>query len=300
MPPRLTPFLSRLLVDEDRIVYLNGRFLPLAQAQVSVLDRGFLFGDGVYEVVPAYARRPFRWPQHLARLRRSLARLRIELPLDDRALGSIVTDLIERHTGSDLFVYMQITRGVAPRDHAFPNPPVAPTVFAMCNPFTVPARELVEGGIEAITLPDERWLNCDIKSISLLGNVLARQAAADQQAREAILFRDGFLTEASASNVWLARQGQVLGPHKDRRMLEGIRVGLVESLCAQAGLTLDQRNITRDEVLEADEIMVTSATKEILAVVRLDGKPVGKGRPGPVFKALWQAYQQAKREAAQS
>ena len=259
-----------------------------------MLDRGFIFGDGIYEVVPVYHGRPFRWAEHLARLRRSLGRVRITLPIDDDALSGIVTELVARHDWPCQFVYLQVTRGVARRDHPFPDPPVAPTVFAMSSPFTPPGPAQVEAGIEAITLPDERWLNCDIKSVSLLGNVLARQAAADQGAREAILLRDGFVTEASASNVWLVRDGRVLGPRKDRRMLEGIRVGLMESLCETLGLTLEQRNICREELRLASELMVTSATKEILAVVRLDGQPVGDGRPGPIYRRLFEAYQQAK------
>lgn len=284
-------------MNDDPTVYLNGDYMPLSEARIPVLDRGFIFGDGVYEVVPVYGQRPFRWNEHRARLRRSLDRLRIVLPLDDEALDAIVSGLVARHDWPNQFVYLQVTRGVARRDHAFPDPPVPPTVFAMTTAFTPPGPELVEGGIEAITLPDERWLNCDIKSVSLLGNVLARQTAADHGAREAILFRDGFLTEASASNVWLVRNEGVLGPRKDRRMLEGIRVGLIESLCSEIGLRFEQRNVCREEVLAADELMVTSATKEILAVVRLDGRQVGDGRPGPVFRRLHEAYQRAKRAA---
>ena len=281
-------------MNQDAIVYLNGQYMPLGEARIPVLDRGFIFGDGIYEVLPIYGGRPFRWPEHRARLRRSLSRLRIELPLSDDDLAAIIDELVGRHDYHNQFVYLQITRGVAPRDHAFPNPAVAPTVFAMTSPFAPPGPELVEAGIRAITLPDERWLNCDIKSTSLLGNVLARQTAADHDAREAILFRDGFLTEASASNVWVVRGDTVLGPRKDRRMLEGIRVGLVESLCRTSGLAFEQRNICREEVLAADELMVTSATKEILAVTTLDERPVGDGRPGPVFRRLWAAYQDAK------
>lgn len=281
-------------MNDDSTVYLNGEFLPLAQARIPVLDRGFIFGDGVYEVVPVYGGRPFRWPMHLARLRRSLGRIRIGLDMDDTAIGDIVRELIRRHPWSDQFVYIQVTRGVARRDHAFPKPAVAPTVFAMSSELVPPSRAEVEHGLDAITLPDERWLNCDIKSVSLLGNVLARQAAVEHGAREAILFRDGFLTEGSSSNIWVARDGRLFSPHRDRRILEGIRVGLVESLCAECGIELDQRNITREEVVRADELMLTSATREILAVVRLDGRPVGDGRPGPLFRSLWEAYQRAK------
>ena len=274
-------------------VYLNGAFTPLEEARVPVLDRGFIFGDGIYEVVPAYARRPFRWPQHLERLKRSLAAVGIGNPLDDAGWTRLVTELIARHEWADQFVYLQVTRGVARRDHAFPQG-VAPTVFAMTSPLVPPAAELVAQGVAAITLPDERWLHCDIKSTSLLGNVLARQAAVQAGAAECVMFRDGFLTEGSASNIWVARGERLYGPPKDNLVLTGIRYGLIEELCERTGIALQLRRILREEVQVADELLLSSATKEVLPITTLDGRPVGSGRPGPVFAKLHAAYQQAK------
>ncbi len=280
-------------------VFLNGRFLPIEEASVPVLDRGFIFGDGVYEVVPSYGGRLFRWPQHLARLKRSLAKLRIDNPRDDAGWQQLVEELIGRHPWTDQFIYLQITRGVARRDHAFPNG-ITPTVFGMSSELVpVPAEQRTQG-IAAITLPDERWLHCDVKSISLLGNVLARQAAVDAQALECVMFRNGFLTEGSASNVWLVRNGTLFGPPHDNLILEGIRVGLMDELCASAGVPIETRPILREEVLQADELMLSSATKEIVPVTRLDGAAVGSGRPGPVYQALYQAYQMVKQPARQT
>jgi D-alanine transaminase len=275
-------------------VYLNGEFLPLEEARVPVLDRGFIFGDGIYEVVPVYGRRPFRWPQHHARLARSLAAVGIANPREAAGWESLVLELVERHPWPDQFVYLQVTRGVARRDHAFPRG-VAPTVFAMSSELVPPPQEQREQGVAAITLVDERWLHCDIKSTSLLGNVLARQAAVDAGAAECVMFRDGFLTEGSASNLWVVRHGRVSGPPTDHLILEGIRVGLVAELCAAHGIAFDQRPITREEVLAADELLLSSATREVLPITRLDGRPVGSGRPGPVFATLYAAYQAAKR-----
>ena len=274
-------------------VYLNGEFLPLEQARVPVLDRGFIFGDGIYEVVPAYGRVPFRWAEHHARLVRSLGKVRIADPLGAAGWRGLVDGLIERHPWDDQFVYLQITRGVARRDHAFPAG-VAPTVFAMTSPLApVPAEQLANG-VAAITLPDERWLHCDIKSTSLLGNVLARQAAVDAGAAECVMFRDGFLTEGAAANVWVVAGGRVLAPPRDRLILEGIRYGLLEGLCRDEGLPFESRPVPRAEVEAADELMLSSATKEVLAITRLDGRPVGSGQPGPVFRRLHAAYQRAK------
>ncbi|MEZ5728359.1 MAG: D-amino acid aminotransferase [Burkholderiaceae bacterium] len=280
---------------EAQIVHLNGEYLPLASASVSVLDRGFIFGDGVYEVVPVYGGRAFGWARHLARLRRSLARIRIEDPHDDATWNAIVSSLVSRHPWPDQLVYIQVTRGVARRDHAFPAG-IVPTVFAMASELIVPSPETRARGIDTITLPDERWLNCDIKSISLLGNVLAKQAAVDAGAAECLLFRDGWLTEGSSSNVWIVRDSVVLGPPPGREILEGVRMGIIESLCAAEGIAFEQRPIARDEVLQADEVLISSATREILAVARIDGRPVGNGRPGPVGEHLYRAYQRAKAE----
>ncbi len=290
----MTSTASPVVAPGDQTVWLNGRFMPLEQATVPVLDRGFIFGDGIYEVVPVYDRKPFRWPNHRARLVRSLGRISIVDPMTDRQWLALINDLIEKHPWQDQFIYVQVTRGVARRDHLFPAG-VTPTVFAMCSPLVPLPDRFLNEGIDVVSLPDERWLNCDIKSISLLGNVLARQAAADAHATECLMFRDGLLTEGSASNIWIVRDGNVYAPHVDRRILEGIRVGLMGELCAAEGVALEFRNVTREETRRADEILVTSATKEIVAATRLDGEPVGDGRPGPVFRRLHAAYQRFKR-----
>jgi D-alanine transaminase len=280
-------------MTDAQIVYLNGEFTPLEQARVPVLDRGFIFGDGIYEVVPVYGRVPFRWPQHHARLVRSLGRLRIDDPKDASGWRALVDELIARHPWDDQFVYLQVTRGVAKRDHAFPKG-IAPTVFGMSSPLAAVPPEQLARGVSAITLPDERWLHCDIKSVSLLGNVLARQAAVDAGAVECVMFRDGFLTEGSSSNVWVVREGRVLAPPRDRLILEGIRYGLLQELCEAEGVPFEVRPVARVEVESADELMLSSATKEVLAITRLDGDPVGSGEPGPVFRRLHAAYQRAK------
>lgn len=286
-------------MTDDQTVYLNGAFQPLAEARVPVLDRGFIFGDGVYEVVPVYGRVPFRWPQHHARLVRSLGKLRIDDPMDAAGWRGLVDALIARHPWDDQFVYIQVTRGVAKRDHAFPKG-VTPTVFAMSSPLPVLPAEEISQGVAVITLPDERWLRCDIKSTSLLGNVLARQAAVEAGAAECVMFRDDRLTECSSSNFWVVRHGGVLAPPKDNLILEGIRYGLMQELCEAEGVAFEVRPVTRAEVLAADELILSSATKEVLPVTLLDGQPVGDGAPGPVFRRLLAAYQRAKAASAVS
>ena len=279
--------------ESGQTVYLNGEFLPIEQARVPVLDRGFIFGDGIYEVVPVYGGRAFRLPQHLARLSRSLAAVGLDNPRDEAGWSALVGELVARHPWPDQFVYIQVTRGVARRDHAFPQG-VAPTVFAMSSEFVPVPQAVRDAGVAVISLPDERWLHCDIKSTSLLGNVLARQAAVEAGAAECVMFRDGYLTEGSSSNVWVVRNGSVFGPPRDNLILEGIRVGLLEELCRAAGIPLDMRRVTREEVLAADELLISSATKEVLPVTVLDGRPVGSGRPGPMYERLYTAYQAAK------
>ncbi len=278
-------------------VSLNGAWSPIDEAKVSVLDRGFIFGDGIYEVVPVYAGRPFRWPQHLARLKRSLDKIKIPNPLDDAGWLSLVSELVNRHNWIDQFVYLQITRGVAKRDHAFPKV-IVPTVFAMSSELRPVEADARENGVAVISLLDERWLHCDIKSTSLLGNVLARQASVEADAAECIMFRDEFMTEGSASNVWIVKNGMIFGAPMDHLVLEGIRVGLMSELAQICGVPLEMRRISREEVMTADEIFISSATKEVLAVKSVDGQWVGRGleagRPGPIYKKIFDAYQQVK------
>ena len=277
-------------------VYLNGKFLPLEDAKVSVLDRGFIYGDGVYEVVPVYHRQPFRLAQHLARLQRSLDGIRLVNPHTEAEWSAIIAELIARQPFDQQGVYFQVTRGVAKRDHAFPVG-VPPTVFMMSNPLATPPAELIERGVAAITAPDERWLRCDLKTISLLGNVLARQFAADHGAVEAVMFRDGYLSEASASNVLVVRQGKIVAPPKDNLILPGITYDATIELAREGGLPFEMRPVTRDEALAADEMWLSSSTKEVLAVTTLDGKPFAGGRPGPMFKRMHALFQAAKPKA---
>ncbi|HMC14126.1 MAG TPA: D-amino acid aminotransferase [Albitalea sp.] len=281
----------------DTQCYLNGEFVPLREAKVSVLDRGFIFGDGIYEVVPVYGRKLFRFDEHLARLARSLAKVRIPNPHGRAEWLALCRRLIAGQAADDQLVYLQVTRGVAPRDHVMP-PDIAPTVFMMASPMKPPSAEMRHQGVACVTARDFRWERGDIKSTSLLGNVLARQMSADHGAVETIMFRDGFLTEASASNVWVVHEGAVLGPPKSERVLEGIRYELLRELCEEEGIAYNLRAISEAEVLAADELMLSSATKEVLPVTTLDGEPVGhgalRGKPGPIYARLHEAYQRAK------
>jgi D-alanine transaminase len=274
-------------------VYLNGEFLPLEDAKIPVLDRGFIFGDSVYDVLTVYGGKMFRAQEHLARLARSLAAIGIDNPHGADEWLAIVGRLIASHPDPDQILYIQVTRGVAPRAHAFPAG-IAPTVFMMANPLPALPREMRERGVSCVTMEDQRWLHCDIKSVSLLGNVLAAQNAASHGVTEAIQFRDGFLTEASSSNVWIVKDGELLGSRKNNLVLEGIRYGLYEELCRANGIPFTLRDITRDEVFAADEVVLSSTVKEVLPVVSLDGKPVGDGRPGPLAARLYALYQDAK------
>ena len=281
----------------SEIVYLNGEFMPLEDARIPVLDRGFIFGDGVYEVVPAYSRRPFRMAEHLRRLQHSLDGIRLANPMSDARWIALRTDLIARNAsaGDDQSVYLQVTRGVAKRDHAFPKD-VKQTVFMMSGPLTTPSQAQIDSGVAAITASDFRWLKCDVKSVSLLGNCLLRQMAADAGATETILFRDGQLTEASASNVFVVKDGVLLAPPKNNLVLPGITYDVVLEIARAREFEVEVRDISEAETRGADEIWVTSSTKEVLAVTTLDGKPVGDGAPGLLFRRMHALYQDFKRD----
>ena len=276
-------------------VFLNGKVLPLEQAHVSVLDRGFIFGDGVYELIPVYSRVPFRMDEHLTRLERSLGEAKIRNPYSRAQWRSHIYSLIDAQPFEDQGVYFQVTRGVAKRDHAFPKN-IEPTVFMMANPLVNPPAEVVEKGSSAVTAVDNRWLRCDIKSISLIGNVLLRQLSAEEGAVETILFRDGKLTEASASNVFIVKRGTIQSPPKTNLILPGITYDVVVELAQANKLPLEFKDVTEAEVRAADEVWVTSSSKEVLAIVQLDGKRVGDGRPGPVFRRMHQLYQEFKQK----
>jgi D-alanine transaminase len=281
----------------DSLCYLNGEYTALNQAKVSVLDRGFIFGDGVYEAIPVYGRRLFRFDEHLGRLERSLGKVRIPNPMGRNAWLQHCRHLVAAHPADDQLIYLQVTRGTAVRDHVMP-PDLEPTVFIMTNAFKGPSAEQRHQGVACVTARDFRWERADIKSISLLGNVLARQMSADHGAVETVLFRNGFLTEASASNVWVVHEGAVLGPPKSELLLEGIRYELLRELCEEEGIAFNLRPIAEAEVLAADELMLSSASKEVLAITTLDSTPVGhgvlRGKPGPVSVRLAEAYQRAK------
>jgi len=277
------------------MVFLNGKFMPVEEARVPVLDRGFIFGDGVYELIPVYSRVPFRLDEHLARLERSLAAVRIRNPYSRAEWRDIILQLVAKQGFEDQGVYFQVTRGVAKRDHAFPKN-VEPTVFMMSNPLVNPPAAQVESGGPAVSAEDNRWLRCDIKSISLVGNVLLRQLSAEAGAAETILFRDGKLTEASASNVFIVRRGVIQSPPKSSLILAGITYDVVAELAAANGLPLEFREVTEKEVRAADEIWVTSSSKEVFAIVSLDGAKIGDGRPGPGFRRMYQLYQEFKQK----
>lgn len=285
----------------DPLCFLNGDYLPLSQARIPVLDRGFIFGDGIYDVVPVYGRRLFRFDEHIDRLERGLAKIRIVNPATRlewlERCRRLVAALHEQTGAEDQVVYLHVTRGVAPRDHVMPAG-ITPTVFMMTNPMRPPTAEQRHQGVSCVTARDFRWERGDIKSISLLGNVLARQISADQGAMETIMFRDGYLTEASASNVWVVHEGALLGPPRSEHVLEGIRVELLRELCEECGIAYNLRPIPEADVLAADEVLLSSATKEVLPVTRLDGELVGhgsmRGKPGPVYARLHEAYQRAK------
>lgn len=281
--------------------YLNGEYTLLPDAKISVMDRGFIFGDGVYEVVPVYAGQPFRWTQHMARLERNLAELRLPQPMAPEQWLSLLTQLIANYArfaeadarSIDQLVYIQVTRGVALRDHAIPQD-IAPTVFAMSNRMVPLSAAQRAQGVACVTADDFRWEKAHIKSTSLLGAVLARQLSVDAGAAETVMFRDGYLSEAAASNVWVVKNGTLMGPPKDNLVLEGIRYGLLEELCKARGIPFVLRRISREEVLQADELLLSSATKEVLAITQLDGQTVSAGVPGPVYDALYAGYQAAK------
>jgi D-alanine transaminase len=280
-------------VDHVATVFLNGQFLPLEDAKVPVLDRGFIFGDGVYEVVPVYSKVPFRLEEHLARLERSLGAVGIRNPYTREQWRGFIAGVIERQPFEDQAVYFQVTRGVAKRDHAFPKH-AEPTVFMMSNPLVPPPQAQVESGASAITASDNRWLRCDIKSISLIGNVLLRQLSAEAEAVETILFREGKLTEASSSNVFIVKNGVIHSPPKNELILPGITYDVVVELARANAMPLEFGDIKEAELRAADEIWVTSSSKEVLAIVRLDGAPVGDGRPGPLFRRMYRLYQDFK------
>lgn len=285
----------------DSLCYLDGEFLPLNQAKVSVMDRGFLFGDSVYEAIPVYGRRLFRFDDHLERLERSLGKLEIELDMDLETWLARLRKVIAACPADDQLVYLQVTRGVAPRSHLMPVG-LTPTVFVATSERTLPTPAQRVQGLACVTARDFRWQRADIKTTSLLGNVLARKISADQGADETLLLRDDepggpWLTEGSSSNVWVVHEGALLGPAPDEHVLAGVRIELLRELCEETGIAFNLRPVSEADVRSADEVLLSSASKEVIAVTRLDGEQVGhgalRGRPGPVYARLHEAYQRA-------
>ena len=271
----------------------------MEDACVSVMDRGFLFGDGVYEVIPAYGGKLFRLSHHLQRLQNSLDGIRLSNPLSNSAWRKILNEVLEHNreqTGvsNDQSVYLQVTRGsAAKRDHSFPDR-ITPTVFVFSIPIAEPDPVVTTQGIAAITLDDIRWQYCDIKAITLLPNVLLHQQATDRNAAEALLIRNGLVIEGSASNVFVIRDGAILTPPRGEQMLPGITRDLVLELAGQHALPCHETDISEDTLRQADEVWVTSSTREIVPVTRLDGKAVGDGLPGPVWKSMIELYRRYK------
>jgi D-alanine transaminase len=281
-------------------VYLNGQFLPLADAKVPVLDRGFVFGDGVYELVPVYSRKPFRLDDHLRRLQGSLDGIRLANPHGIAEWRSLILRLVELQDFDDQSVYIQVTRGAPvagqpPRDHAFPKGAL-PTVFMFAQPLVTATPAQKAAGVCAVSALDNRWLRCNIKAISLLANILLRQQAVDADCAETVMLRDGFLTEGAASNIFVVKDGVLWAPPPSNLMLTGITYDVVLELAAAHGIPHEVRAISESEVRSADELWMTSSTKEIMAIVKLDGVPVGAGGPGPVAKQMDTLYQTFKQQ----
>lgn len=280
------------------IAYLNGKFLPLAEVSISPFDRGFLFADGIYEVIPVYYGRPFRLAEHLQRLINSLVAIQLECKLERGHWEALLTELVARNGSGNLAIYLQVTRGAPQiRDHSFPDADTPPTIFAMASLLKPLPEAPYRDGISAITCTDIRWSACHIKSIALLANVLARQQAIAQGADDAILVRDGYLTEAVASNVFLVQNGVLLTPRKDHRILPGITRDLILELAATHGIPYEEKDLPATLLAEADEIWLSGSTKEIIPVTTLDGRPVGAGVPGPLWRRMTALYQNYKQMA---
>ena len=276
-------------------VFLNGRFLPLAEAGISPLDRGFLYGDGVYELIPVYSRRAFRIDEHILRLQATLDGIKLANPLSTDGWKAVVLKLIETAPWEDQSIYLQVTRGADDkRDHAFPPLSVPPTAFAFSSPLVTTPPEVRATGVAAITVPDLRWSRCDLKVVSLLANILARQQAVEQGCAEALLIRDGFMKEGAASNIFVVKNGVLFAPPKTHLMLPGITYDVILELAERHGQPVKIAEIEETELRAADEVWMTSSTKEILAITTLDGNPVGSGKPGPLGERMWQWYQDFK------
>lgn len=273
--------------------FLNGKYLPLEECTVSVLDRGFIFGDGIYELLTVYKKNPFYLAEHLKRLQRSLAEVKIDDPYSEDEWKEIIDTLIQQSDHADLAIYIQVTRGVAPRDHFFPTN-VQATVFAMANALPLVSKQQLENGIELITSNDIRWQRCDIKATSLLANILAKHEAAESSAIEAIMVRDDCALEGSASNLFVVRKGVVYTHPKDNLILPGITRDFILELLPELDIEYKEQAIPKDWLYSADELWITSSTKEVLAATSIDKHPVADGRPGALWKKTYDLYQLRK------
>jgi D-alanine transaminase len=278
------------------LVWLDGRLLPLGEAHISPLDRGFLFGDGAYEVLPIYGGRAYRFDAHMARLDRSLAEIRMPPPLDRAGWLQAFGALVHGNGGGDQLLYVQVTRGVEPERNHVPQAGTRPTIFASVQKLPVIPQSAIDQGVAGITATDIRWSRCDIKSTSLLGNVLLRWLAADAGATETVLLRDGFLTEGSASSAHVVMEGRIFTPPQTNAILPGTTRGVIFELAEREGIASERRPVTEAELRAADEILIASAGGGIRAITALDGKPVGTGRPGPVYRRIYAAFKATQRE----
>ncbi|MEZ5628444.1 MAG: D-amino acid aminotransferase [Rhodocyclaceae bacterium] len=276
------------------VCYLNGEWMDLSEARVSPMDRGFLFGDGAYEVLPAYSGKLFRLDEHLRRLEQTLSNMGLPNPMSRDAWRQTLRGIVERNPWPDQSIYLQVTRGVAEvRTHAYPAE-VTPTVFLMSEALVTPTDELRAAGVSAVSSADFRWLRCDLKTVSLLANCMLKQLAAEKGCMETVLFRDGFLTEGAASSIFVVHDGVLLVPPKSHLMLPGITYDVVLELARDRGMPFQVREVLEEEVRGADELWMTSSTKEVLPITRLDERPVGKGRPGPLAEQMYEWYQDFK------
>jgi D-alanine transaminase len=285
---------------KKNIVYLNGRYLPVEEATISVMDRGFLYGDSVYEVMPAFGNKLLRIDGHLARLQNSLDRISLVNPHDNNTWQKIFSDLLAKNAGEDRAIYLQVTRGAYnKRDlstYAYGNTPYPPTVFAMVTHVKQPDVDVLSAGISAITVEDFRWNACDIKSTSLVANVMLRQQASDANVEDAILIKNGMVTEGTASNVFIVKNDVLLTPPTGRLLLPGITRDLVIEIAENNAISVAEREIKEAELYDADEIWMTSSTREIAPVIKLNGKAVGSGKAGLMWKRVMDLYQQYKQQ----
>ena len=280
----------------EAVVYINGEYLPQSQAKVSVLDRGFLFGDGVYEVIPVFSGKSLRLNKHLERLQRSMNRVLLKNPLTQEQWQEIFQTLLDSNPGGDRSIYLQVTRGAAPVRDLSISVGVEPTVFVMVNDIKPVGFARLENGIEAVTVDDFRWKACDIKSISLIANVMIRLRANELNVMDAVMVRDGLVTEGTASNIFLVHHGIISTPLKSDCLLPGITRDLVIELALANGFKLEERDINQDELETADEIWLTSSTREIAPVVKLDNHVIGDGVAGEYWKKIIAIYQGYKQE----